>query len=132
MKIEEALNQIVDEVVEQVETGIQPASSECEPVPCGKSLSFDISIDGSGHGRYQTSVKGIAFVIKKKVSAVIKSPNGTFSIHVTTSAGTDEMFSNVKTGQEISCKLRIKNRTSIVIEVRSSVPNTTVKGSLSY
>lgn len=109
---------------------------ETAGMPVAKMLSktqgFDISLDGNGYGRYNTSAKGLAFLIKKSVSAVITAPDGTFNIHVTTSAGSDEHFDNVRTGQKVSCKLRIKGKTSISIEVRSNAHNTTLHGNLSY
>lgn len=132
MNIEEALNQLVQETLEKVGGEPQITSTECMPASLGKSIGFNIPVDGGGRGHYETSVTGLAFVIKKNVTAVINSPKGIFSLHVTSSAGTNENFSNVHTGQQISCTIRIKGKTLIAIDISSSIPNTTVNGTLSY
>lgn len=122
----------MNDVVNQVEGTNTPETSECTPELLGKSISFDIGVDGSGNGHYSASVQGIAFVITKNVKAIINRPNGSFDIHVTTSAGTDQTFHGVGTGKEITCALRIKGKTTITIDIHSSVPNTTVNGTLTY
>ena len=98
----------------------------------GATQGFDIQLNEQGRGTYDKSVQGIAFLINKSVSAVITAPDGVFDIRVTTSAGSDERFNGIRTGQKISCKLRIKGKTGIHIEIGSNTPNKILHGELTY
>lgn len=103
---------------------------EFEAEVLGKTIGFSADINVEGKGHFGTTVKGLAFKISKKVKAVINEPVGVFDVHVYTSAGTDATFHNVKTGQQLECKVSIKKMTEVSIDIMSSVPNVTLKGEL--
>lgn len=99
----------------------------------GGSFPFEVNLDGNGNAHYEIQKKGFGVTIS--VTARIKEPGGAvFNITVSSSDGGGGSWYNIPTGSSVSCKLKtnLLHKTTIKVDVHSSIPNRKLKATLDY
>jgi hypothetical protein len=131
----QTLERVSDSVIDALFKAIESPSQQAENKLSGSgSIPFVGWLDENGN--YNQSESKWCAGITINYTAIIESPEGIFNtIEIRSSAGSDNKYSNVKTGQNIQGQLKTKffDKTTISVSVHSdTLKDVEVTGKLSF
>lgn len=96
------------------------------------AIDFRMHLDDNGNGSYEVSQRGWGVTIS--TTAIVLEPSGTFDLEVYSSDGGGGKWSNLHTGERVSCQIKTSflHPTTIRVSVHSSARNCAFVARLDY
>lgn len=135
--MEEAFELIFSQINEQIKKQLEADANQQDndqEVGISGTVPFEVNVDGHGNANFENT--GRRYGVTIYATAVIEEPKGgIFDITVTSSGGGNFSAKGVPAGTPISGQLKTEGglcKTTIRAQLHSSIPNTKVKGKITY